>query len=218
MPGVDLTAKQLELRQIIERNLKILKDDIHLGTKLTWPEKQEAFSEMSKAAHELHMSLDPRPKHHRYMIENRGLSPEDPEFYYHIHPTEDLLDYLNDIHANDDPEDQTIGHMFKFRVYSKRWGHKDAYHLTRNENGWVCQFNAYNDQGDKNAEPILYTILEHDSISYPRDLPEFMNWLWTQAYEQGLTHDEVQKALDDLAEWISLCEKNAPTGTFRGLK
>jgi len=218
MPGVILNEEQKKLRETIEKNLKLLRDDIQGGSKLSWPQKEKIYVKMSAAAHQLHMSLDPMPKHHRYMIENRGIGHEDPEFYYHIHPVEDLLDYLDDIHANDDPEDQTIGHKFKFKVYSRRWGHADTYYITRNEDGWFCEFNAYSAQGDKSADPILYTILIHDSISYPRDLPDFMDWLWNQAHQEGLKHEEVQKALDELAEWVSLCERNVPRGIFRGLK
>ncbi len=218
MSKVNLTNEQMKLRGKIEKLLKLLKDDLCSEAELSWSEKQNIYSEMSKAAHQLHMSLESKPKHHCYMIENRGVDPDDIEFYYHIHPVEDLLAYLDDTHANDDPEDQTIGHKFKLRVFCQKWGYKDTYCLTRNVNGWFCEFNTHNGQGDKSAGPILYQILEHDSISYPHDLPRFMSWLWMQAYEKGLCHGDVQKALDDLADWISHCEKCVPHGIFRGSK
>lgn len=43
------------------------------------------------------------------MLENRGVPVEDIEFYNHIHPVDDLLKFIDDINANDDPEDTTIG-------------------------------------------------------------------------------------------------------------
>ena len=49
---------------------------------------------MSLAAHDLHMLLKDRglePKHHNYMLKNRGVDPDDVEFYNHIHSVEDLL-------------------------------------------------------------------------------------------------------------------------------
>lgn len=49
------------------------------------------------------------PKHHKYMLENRGVPVEDVEFYNHIHPVDDLLKFIDDVNANDDPEDTTIG-------------------------------------------------------------------------------------------------------------
>lgn len=43
------------------------------------------------------------------MLENRGVPVEDVEFYNHIHPVDDLLKFIDDVNANDDPEDTTIG-------------------------------------------------------------------------------------------------------------
>ncbi|OPH52185.1 hypothetical protein BC351_33165 [Paenibacillus ferrarius] len=217
MSGVNLNQNQQEMRDAVERCLKMLRDDIRQGNKLPYDRKMEVYAEMAKAAHELHMSLDPKPKHHRYMIENRGVEPEHPEFYDHIHPAEDLIKYLDDKHANDDPEDQTLGHTFEFPVFSRRWGHKDSYKVTRNEQGWSFSFHK-NEQGDKTGSPALYRFLDHDSINYPQELPGYLEWLWIQAEEQGLSHDEVQESINDLADWVSACESSTPRGVFRGFK
>jgi len=217
MPGVELNEHQKELRFIVENNLKKLRDDIREGNKLPYDEIQIIYKTMAKAAHELHMSLDPKPKHHRYMIENRGVQSDHPDFYNHIHPTEDLIDYLDDIHANDDPVDQTLNKSFKFSVYSRRWGHEDTYTITRNKDGWYVSFHDEG-QGNNKAAPILYNVLNHDSINYPEELPGYMEWLWLQAEEQGLSYDQVQYALNQLAEWINICEKNSPDGIFDAFK
>ena len=218
--GVHLNDKQLQLRKIIEENLHILKSEIEVfpEEKMSYEERMKVYKKMAGAAHELHLSLDPKPKHHRYMISNRDLLPEDPEFYDHIHPVEDLLDYLDDIHANDDPEDQTIGAKFTFKVYSRRWGHKDNYTLTRTEMGWDTDFMSSGGKGDKSANPGLFNALNHDSVNYPEALPGYLEWLWEQAKEQGLSQEEVQNALNDLAEWISICESNSPQGIFEVYK
>lgn len=94
---------------------------------------------MAETAHELHMSLKSsgyEPKHHKYMLENRGVSVEDMEFYNHIHPVDDLLKFIDDVNANDDPEDTTVGEKFNLRIYTRRWGHYDHYSMTRTKNGW----------------------------------------------------------------------------------
>lgn len=94
---------------------------------------------MAETAHELHMSLKSsgyEPKHHKYMLENRGVSVEDMEFYNHIHPVDDLLKFIDDVNADDDPEDTTIGEKFTLRIYTRRWGHYDHYSMTRTKNGW----------------------------------------------------------------------------------
>lgn len=68
------------------------------------------------------MQLEPKPNHHNYMIKNRGMVSEDPEFYDQIPPVVDLLAYLEDTSANDDSEDITICCIFDFYIYSSRWG------------------------------------------------------------------------------------------------
>ena len=217
MSKVKLNDYQKKLRNIIEENLKLLRSDLKTG-KLKWSEKEKIYTKMANSAHELHMSLDPKPKHHRYMIENRGMDPTDQEFYYHIHPVEDLLKYLDDTDANNDPEDQTLNESFRLQVYSRRWGHKDDYNLERKQYGWYINFINKSGECDKSGNPILYEILENDCINYPKNLGGYLEFLWNQANKCGLSHDEVQEYLNQIGEWISSCEINTPDGMFRGYK
>jgi len=69
------------------------------------------------------------------MIKNRNCQPDDPEFYNHIHPIEDLLAFIKNPTANDDPKDITLNHEFDFKVYTNRWGHADTYKLSRIKRG-----------------------------------------------------------------------------------
>lgn len=194
-------------KKVIEENLLIAVDWQNHDSN----EVAEAFKKMKKAAHKLHMQLNPKPKHHRYMIKNRGMEPEDPEFYDHIHPVEDLLKYLVDPTANDDPIDHTLGDTFKFQLYSNRWGHYDRYELKRTINGWHVSHMSYNGEDSLDEEMhVLYRSMEHDSISFPRNVDSYMYSIWTRAQDEGLTHEEVQDMLNQVAEWISLTEKTAP--------
>jgi hypothetical protein len=175
--------------------------------------------DVAKKAHQLHMELKAagvEPKHHRYMIENRGVPPTDPEFYRHIHPAEDLLKFVQDIHANDDPEDQTIGSDLKFRLFARRWGHDDTYTIKRTADGWWIGHLAIAGDCDKAGNPFLYENFRQDGINYPADLPSYFEWLWQQAAEEGLTKVQVQRGLDQLARWVSVCEQNTPGGIFEG--
>lgn len=176
---------------------------------------------MAETAHELHMSLKSsgyEPKHHKYMLENRGVSVEDMEFYNHIHPVDDLLKFIDDVNANDDQEDTTIGEKFTLRIYTRRWGHYDHYSMTRTESGWNFQEMLISNSGEceKDGSPNLCRALEHDSVCYPKQIGEFFEYLWEQASE-GLTAQEVQECFDMLGEWISSCEMNTPRGIFGGL-
>ncbi|MBK5444584.1 MULTISPECIES: hypothetical protein [unclassified Peribacillus] len=176
---------------------------------------EKLISEMGDLSHELHMQLEPRPKHHKNMIENSGMEPENPEFYYHIHPVEDLLKYLEDSNANNDPEDITLDEEFTLKIYTRRWGHYDRYKVIRNKDGWKISHLAHNGQGGKNGEPILSYILRNDSVSYPQNLPYIIEDIWIRAEEEGLTKTQVQDMLNRVAEWISIVEENYPNDIAR---
>ncbi|CAM4387981.1 hypothetical protein BAMA_10570 [Bacillus manliponensis] len=220
MAGIDLKPEQLKLKGIVEKCLETLKADIH-SRKIPYEETTKIFDRMADAAHKLHMSLKEdgkEPVHHRYMIQNRGMSSDDINFYKHIHPSEDLLDFIQDVHANDDPVDQTIGHEFDFKVFSRRWGNEDVYKIKRIESGWHLSHLSYTGDCKKDGSPFLYASFTHDSINYPESLPGYFEWLWEQAQEEGLSYDDVQSSLNQLAEWVNLCEKGSPSGVFRGYK
>jgi hypothetical protein len=199
---------------------KLLKQVLDLISSHKWnqenPDHQELWKEMVDKAGQLHKLV--KPKHHKYMLVNRGVSPDDPEFYNHIHPIQDLLAFMKDPHANDDPEDQTIDHEFSFRVYSRRWGHDDKYEVKRTSEGWEIRYFVIGGLCNKKGQPFLFENLDHDGINYPEELPGYMQWLWDQAKEQGLSHEQVQEALDQLSNWVSLCEKNTPKDVWEGFK
>lgn len=177
--------------------------------------QEERYATMSQKAHELHMKLKDRglePKHHRYMYDNRRVPVDDVEFYNHIHPVEDLIKFIDDPDANNDPEDTTIGKEFKFNIYTRRWGHYDYYKVTRRINGWELSFNDTT-KCDKKCTYLL-DALNNDFVSYPYNIGDFFEWIWNEASE-GLSMNEVQQAIDDVAEWISTCEKTVPRGIFK---
>ncbi|WP_142318567.1 hypothetical protein [Bacillus cereus] len=206
--NVELNAVQQEQRAIIEKNLELVKQATNGQAH---PEHDQLFEQMADVAHELHMSLEPYPKHHQYMIENSGMQPEEVGFYRSIHAVEDLLAYLDNTDANNDPEDQTMGDSFEMPIYSRRWKHDDRYTLIRNEGGWHVSHMTYNGQSGKDALDVLIPSLRHDSIVYPNNLGDVMVDIWNQAAEDGLSHEEVQGMLNDVAEWINATEKAYPT-------
>ena len=171
--------------------------------------------EAGSKAHELHLLLKARglePRHHAYMIENREMPADHPDFYMHFHPLEDLLKFLLDPHANDDPVDQTMGTEFTFRVFSRRWGRDDTYRLKRTEVGWHVEHLMIGGPCDKGGRPFVFDNLRQDHIQYPSDLGGWMEWLWEQAAEQGLSPEDVQNGLQQLADWVSEVERSRPSG------
>ena len=219
---ITLTPKQTVLKsqlkelydrlwQYIESNQELLFCDDSLD---------KLYTDMARTAHELHMSLKDsghEPKHHKYMIENRGCSPEDVHFYEHVHPVQDLLAFIDNVHANDDPEDRTLGKVFTIKIYTRRWGHYDSYEITRVKAGWLIEGMTENIECNKKAQPGLSKLLDHDYVCYPKQIDEFFAYLWDKAANDGLTEREVQKAVNQIGDWISKCEMNTPRGVFEGL-
>ena len=214
---VVLIDKEIELFTRLEELVREERESIKNHE--VWSEKQaNRNKEMAESAHELHLMLKKRgiePKHHRYMLENRAVPVDNIEFYNHIHPVEDLLAFIRDTDANNDPEDSTLGKKFKFKIYTRRWGHYDLYSIERTSDGWKFSgIAAYNSgECDKSGKPYLYKTLEHDTVSYPHNLGQLLEWLWKRAAD-GLNEFEVQMAIDDIAEWINICERNVPRGVF----
>jgi hypothetical protein len=180
--------------------------------KFNHDDHSKLWNEMVDTAHELHKIVN--PKHTRIMLQNREISPNDREFYDHVHPVEDLLKFIKDPHANDDPVDKTINADFKLKVYSRRWGHNDTYKVKRTETGWEIGHISISGECDKTGTPFLFKNLDHDSINYPEDLGGYMEYLWDQAYQKGLSHEQVQSALNELGEWICECEIKSPKGIW----
>ena len=191
------------------------------GERRDHEEQRKRTTKIAQTAHDLHMSLKKRelePKHHKYMYENRGVPADDMEFYNHLHPAEDLINFVNDPEGNDDPEDSTLGIEFDFRVYTRRWGHNNHNTLIRTENGWTITGASTfdNHDADKSGKPAVFDALQHDIVSYPYNIGEMLEWIWKKASE-GADIDVIKKAINDLANWISLCEKATPRGIFEEL-
>ncbi|WP_214891356.1 hypothetical protein [Exiguobacterium sp. s142] len=208
----DQELMKAEIKKLFDEAMKFFSLE---RSNIPYERLDEIMNQMSSLSHKLHMQLEPKPKHHKYMINNRGLSPEDPNFYDHVHTVEDLLKYLDDSSANDDPEDVTLDITFEMNIYSRRWGHKDLLKVTRNKEGWFVSRLSQKGQGGLDAEPILSYVLKHDSISFPHNLSNIMEDIWIRAEEEGLSKTEVQKMLTKVADWINMVEMNYPENIAR---
>lgn len=200
-----------QIWQYIESDQKLLSDE----------DVNRLYNEMAKKAHELHMSLKDsghEPKHHKYMIENRGCTPDDVRFYEHVHPVQDLLAFIDDVHINDNSKDKTIGKTFTLKFFTRRWQYIEHYKITRTEKGWDIKVLGDSYSSNKSMSPELNHLLDNDGVCYPKDINLFFEWLWDKAAEEGLTKAKVQSAINKLSKWISECEEKAPRkGVFEGL-
>ena len=164
-------------------------------------------------AHKLHLQLKKaghEPRFRRAMCENRGAPPDTAEFYNHVHALEDLLKFLADEHANDDPVDRTLNAEFAFCIQTGGYAGKKSYPIKRIRSGWEFQRQGETYAGNREGAPCLAQILEADGVDYPQGLGGWLEWLWMQAQVQGLAPDAMQTALDDLAKWLSKVNDGEP--------
>jgi hypothetical protein len=212
---MELNTQEQKLKLAIQQQIELFSPTEEHSKRIA------ALDTIRNLASQLHKSLKDRghePRHHRYMIENRGVSPDDHNFYFHIHPIQDLLAFTDDEHANDDPIDNTLNVTFTLPIYTRRHGHNDNYTITRTTTGWTLHANLYSGPCDMSGAPLLFECLRHDMVAYPKDVGDWLEWLWTQAKDKGLDKDAVQKGLLDIAKWIRVTETHAPTtGIWEGL-
>jgi len=214
---LQLTGQQAEWRDELQQRIGRFPLNADSDTRI------RDLEELRDLAVKLHNDLKAaghEPRHHRYMLENRKCEPDDPEFYLHLHPIQDLIKFASDPHANDDPPDKTTGHEFEICIFNRRLKHEDTYRLRRTETGWHLGTMSLSHTGecDKCAQPHFFDSLRHDSVQYPRGASDWFEWLWDQAKQKGLSHEQVQSALDQIAAWINQTEKSAPcTGVWEGL-
>jgi hypothetical protein len=105
-----------------------------------------------------------------------------------------------------------------FAVYARRWGHVDAYNVTKTTTGWYVEYMTLKGQCDKRGEPVLYANFRQDSINYPADLGDYLEYLWEAADANTINAAELQANLQALADWVSSCEKASPAGFFESFK
>ena len=97
----------------------------------------------------------------------------------------------------------------KFEVYTRRWGHEDRYTIKRTIDGWYCGHMSINGKCKKNGEGGLFDNLDHDAVFYPQEGVEYaMQKLWEAADEGEIDFQEMEKRLQEIADWISTVEKS----------
>lgn len=217
MPGVKLTQLEQTVADELHAAMDLLHGHIENGNRLEREELRRLHRELGRLGHALHSSLGKRglePKHHQYLRENREVEPADPAFYEHVHPVEDLFKFINDVNANDDPPDVTMGAEFTFRAYTQRWGHDDHYKVVRTPEGWNVSFMGIGGDCDQEGEPFLFRNFRQDGISYPAPFGRYLSDVWRGAAD-GADWDEVQRRIDELAEWVRVTEAATPGGPAR---
>lgn len=163
-------------------------------------------------ASEIHWHI--LPEYEEYMIVNSELYPnkDTREYYNHFHTLEDLYKELTGYGKKVESKkgDINLNKQIDINIYSRRWGHNDSYSIERTLEGWTVTFHQEK-AGNKEGEALIET-LRHDFINYPHELGTFMWHLWNKADSNEMTVNELQKDLEQIADWINACEKTTPEG------
>jgi len=70
---------------------------------------------------------------------------------------------------------------------------------------------AINGDCNPNGEPYLIKNFEQDNINYPSGLPSMLESIWNHIDEGNLTTEQIQEKINELAEWVTICEKKRPS-------
>lgn len=156
------------------------------------------------------------PIFYKYLLYNRGISPEQDitGFYDHYDSLKALLDEIRGKGQKMQIEsDETLEKELTFEVYTRRWGHTDRYRIKRTIDGWYCSHIAIRGKCEKNGDGALFENLHHDCVFFPEDAVKYgMEELWEAADEGEIGLEELQRRLQQVADWISHVEKAAGEG------
>lgn len=151
------------------------------------------------------------PIFNKYLIYNREKDPEFEMMEFYDHP--DCLNaLLNEVKNKglilSNKSDDTLDKKIEFKVYTRRWGHEDAYSIKRTVCGWYCEYFAIQGKCKKNGEGGLFMNLDHDYVFYPKEGVSYaMERLWEDADEGIIDFNELSRRVQQIADWISVVEK-----------
>lgn len=207
-----LALEQLETAKVLYiKSFGRFYDDYKSNTNRIFDHKslQRIYSELHPVIHILHWGTLPILSKW-LMINSRRLPENDvTAFYDHF---DMLTALLNEIRGRgemmESKGDNTLNMEMYFSVYTRRWGHSKNYKIKRTIDGWDVRHIAINGNCAKDGEGALMVNLHHDCIFFPEDgVKHALNSLWEDAEEGNLTTEELQKKLQQIADWISSVEK-----------
>ncbi|NTV10772.1 MAG: hypothetical protein HGA47_08345 [Zoogloea sp.] len=99
---------------------------------------------------------------------------------------------------------------FRFEVYSRRHGGHVTYSLRKTSDGWHLAHIAINGDCKPDGSEFFYRNFDQNYINFPSGFGLFLNHVWSQLDAKEISNGEAQSKLQELAEWVSLCERNQP--------
>jgi hypothetical protein len=99
---------------------------------------------------------------------------------------------------------------FKFVVFNNRRSSNLTYRIKKTPTGWDISHLAINGPCKPDGSPLFFMNFNQDSINYPSGFGNSLEWLWEQIHNGKMIHEEAQAKLQELADWVTVCEKNVP--------
>lgn len=97
-----------------------------------------------------------------------------------------------------------------FEIYSSYRDHSYTYSINKTGDGWHISYKAINGDCDKEGKPYFYDNFNHDYIEYPVGFGDYLASLWRQIDDKDIDREEAQEKLQQLADWITTCDKSQP--------
>ena len=97
-----------------------------------------------------------------------------------------------------------------FKVYNNRRDSTLTYMIDKTAEGWHIEHIAINGDCTPDGNPYFYTNFNQDNIDYPSGFGRSLAWLWEQIDYEEFNREEAQQKLQELADWVTLCEKGQP--------
>jgi hypothetical protein len=106
----------------------------------------------------------------------------------------------------------TLGQVYKFSIYGRKWGENNTYDFTLLKGGWHVARRDIAGDCDASGAPFLFDNFTRDNINFPSNLSTALSLLHED--QDVLSDDQVQAELTKLADWVSASEKATPSMGF----
>ena len=98
----------------------------------------------------------------------------------------------------------------EFSVYNTRRESTITYRVNKTDNGWHVSHIAINGDCKLDGSPFFYSNFDQDFITYPSAFGDSLEHLWGKINNEEIDVKEAQVKLQELADWVSICEKSQP--------
>jgi len=105
--------------------------------------------------------------------------------------------------------DCNLNKKIEIKIFTRRWGHEDIYIFKRTIEGWEVSFMGERKECDRNGEGGFFDFLKKDFVFFPEEgVKHAVKILWEEADKTKMSIEELQRKLQEIADWISDVEKN----------